>query len=642
MNSFQQQITESSPNVCVPELIRVQAQKNTDRVAIVAPKRTPLTYRCLYDRINQTAATLNSLGISPNDRVAVVLPNSPEMAVAFLAIAATATCAPLNPAYREQEFDFYLSDLNAKALIIQPGVGKPARIVAKQRGILIIELYPSLEAEAGSFTLNCQTTITHNRNSSIRNIQSNNTALVLHTSGTTSRPKIVPLTHLNLCTSANNIRQTLSLSEGDRCLNIMPLFHIHGIVAALLSSLSAGASIVCVPGFYAPQFFSWIEEFQPTWYSAVPTMHQSILSQAEANRDIIDRSKIRFIRSSSASLAPQIMTQLEATFNVPVIEAYGMTEASHQMASNPLPPRERKPGSVGLAAGPEIAIMDEAGHLLSTGEIGEVVIKGNNVTQGYKNNPKTNAEACTNGWFRTGDLGYLDRDEYLFLKGRIKEIINRAGEKISPREVDEVLLEHPAVAQAVTFAAPHTLLGEDVAAAVVLKEGINASELEIKEFAAKKLADFKVPRVVLFLDEIPKGPTGKLQRIGLAKTLELTASNPTAEPVEYALPQTTNEVKLAEIWLQVLRIEKTGIHDNFFQLGGDSILAAQIVNRVREAMQVELSFLIFFQQPTIANMAVKIAQIQAEALESEELRDLLANIEALSEEETQKLLNEMP
>ncbi|MFB2921067.1 AMP-binding protein [Aerosakkonema funiforme] len=630
MNPAKQPIT-------VPELIQAQAQNNPDRIAILAPKRAPLTYGGLRDRIHQTAATLNTLGISPNDRVAVVLPNGPEMAVAFLAIAATATCAPLNPAYREQEFDFYLSDLNAKALVIQSGVGEPAKIVAKERGIPIIELIPQLEAQAGSFRLISENLA--NPTAQIQNPESHHIALVLHTSGTTSRPKIVPLTHSNLCSSASNIRQTLNLSQSDRCLNIMPLFHIHGLIAALLSSLSAGASIVCSPGFYAPQFFSWVEEFQPTWYSAVPTMHQSILAQAEANQEIISHSKLRFIRSSSASLAPQIMAQLEATFNVPVIEAYGMTEASHQMASNPLPPKERKPGSVGVAAGPEIAIMNEAGHLLSTGEIGEVVIKGANVTQGYENNPKANAEAFTNGWFRTGDLGYLDGDGYLFLKGRIKEIINRAGEKISPREVDEVLLEHPAVAQVLTFAAPHTLLGEDVAAAIVLKEGMTTSELEIKEFAAKKLADFKVPRVVLFLDEIPKGPTGKLQRIGLAEKLGLTASNPTADPVEYAPPQTPIEMKLAEIWSQVLGSEKIGIYDNFFQLGGDSILAAQIVNRVREAWEVELSFLIFFQQPTIGNMAIKIAQIQAESLEVEELDDLLANIENLSEEESQNLLN---
>ncbi len=464
--------------------------------------------------------------------------------------------------------------------------------------------------------------------------------MVLHTSGTTSRPKMVPLTHSNLCTSAENISSTLNLVENDRCLNVMPLFHIHGLIGALLSSLNVGASIACTPGFYAPNFFKWVEELHPTWYSAVPTMHQAILARVETNSEIIASSQIRLIRSSSAPLPPRIMTELEQVFNVPVIESYGMTEASHQMASNPLPPFIRKPGSVGIAAGPEVAIMDDTGKLLSSGEIGEVVIRGVNVTQGYENNPQANKTAFTNGWFRTGDLGYLDKDNYLFLKGRIKEIINRGGEKISPREVDEVLLDHPNIDQVVTFAAPHTLLGEDVAAAVVLKQGASLTELEIKEFAALKLADFKIPRVVLFVDEIPKGPTGKRQRIGLAQKLGLTASDPTAT-TEYAPPTTAIEEKLVQIWSKVLGVEKVGINDNFFGLGGDSILAAQIINRVREVLQVELSFLIFFEQPTVASMAIKITQNQAEEVMSEELDDVLNNLESLCESEVEKLLGQM-
>ncbi|HEY9704138.1 MAG TPA: acyl--CoA ligase, partial [Allocoleopsis sp.] len=468
---------------------------------------------------------LRAKGINRQDRVAVVLPNGIEMAVMFLAVTSVAICAPLNPAYRQQEFDFYLSDINAKAVIIQSGKSQEAKLAAESLGIPIIELIPSLEKTAEIFNL-----IGDNQAIASPETETNpeDIALILHTSGTTSRPKIVPLTHFNLCNSAINIRETLQLKSSDRCLNIMPLFHIHGLIGCLLSSLSAGGSIVCTRGFYAPEFMSWLTEFQPTWYSAVPTMHQSILSRIEFDQKSMISSSLRLIRSSSAPLAPQIMTTLETTFNVPVIEAYGMTEAAHQMASNPLPPQIRKPGSVGMAAGPQVGIMDETGNLLAANTVGEVVIKGFNVTSGYENNQIANQEAFNQGWFRTGDLGYLDNDNYLFLQGRIKEIINRGGEKISPREIDEVLLKHPAIAQVVTFAAPHTLLGEDVAVAVVLKHDYTATEMEIKEFVAQKLADFKVPRVVLFLDEIPKGPTGKLQRIGLAEKLGLKASNPTA------------------------------------------------------------------------------------------------------------------
>ena len=327
----------------------------------------------------------------------------------------------------------------------------------------------------------------------------------------------------NVTASAYNIADILALSPDDVCLNIMPLFHIHGLIAAVSASIAAGASVCCTPGFNAFKFFSWFDAAKPTWYSAVPTMHQALLPLAARHQDIIARARLRFVRSSSASLPPQVMTALEETFGAPVIEAYGMTEAAHQMASNPLPPRPHFAGSVGIAAGPDIAIMDEAGALLTPGTIGEVVIRGRNVTAGYENNPKANATAYTNGWFRTGDQGALDAHGYLRLTGRLKEIINRGGEKVSPLEVDAVLMDHPAVQQVVTFGMPHPKLGEEVAAAVVLREGFKLDERALRDFAAERLAPFKVPRHVVFLAEIPKGATGKLQRIGLAAKLGLTA-----------------------------------------------------------------------------------------------------------------------
>ena len=349
-------------------------------------------------------------------------------------------------------------------------------------------------------------------------------ALILHTSGTTSRPKMVPLSQANLAASAANIVATLGLAPSDRCLNVMPLFHIHGLVAPVLATLAAGASVSCSPGFDALRFFSWLSEVKPSWYSAVPTMHQAILARARRNEEAVQANELRFIRSSSASLPPQVMQQLEATFGVPVIEAYAMTEAAHQMCSNPLPPAARKPGCVGPAAGPEVAIKDAAGNTLGAGAEGEIVIRGANVTEGYINNPEANAGAFHDGgWFRTGDQGVMDEDGYVKVTGRLKEIINRGGEKIAPLEIDEVLLDHEAVQQVCAFAAPHPKLGEDVAAAVVLAEGGEASERELRDFAAERLADFKVPRRILFVDEIPKGPTGKIQRIGLAKALGLEA-----------------------------------------------------------------------------------------------------------------------
>ncbi len=502
-------------------LVQLLARGADTARAIGTPGRPWLTHGALRTLAARTVRDLNAMGIGRNDRVAMVLPNGPEMAAAFVTIACAATTAPLNPAYRADEFDFYLSDLNAKALVIQQGMESPARAVAAARNIPIVELVPGEEA-AGDFTLAAPAGMPA-APAHPGEAQPEDIALVLHTSGTTSRPKIVPLRQVNITASAAHIGATLELTADDCCMNIMPLFHIHGLIAAVLSSLAAGGAVSCTPGFNAFKFFAWYDEVRPTWYTAVPTMHQALLSLTARNADTIKRGRLRFIRSSSASLPPQVMTAVEEAFGVPVIESYGMTEAAHQMASNPLPPRPHYAGSVGIAAGPEVAIMDEQGNILPPGGLGEIVIRGRNVTAGYENNPDANAKAFTNGWFRTGDEGTLDAEGYLRLTGRLKEIINRGGEKVSPLEVDTVLMDHPAVAQVVTFAMPHSKLGEEVAAAVVLREGQTLDEHALRDFCATRLAPFKVPRKIVFLPEIPKGATGKLQRIGLAEKLGLSA-----------------------------------------------------------------------------------------------------------------------
>lgn len=479
--------------------------------------RPSLTFGALRDLCARTVAALNGLGIGRGDRVAIVLPNGPEMAGAFLAIGSGATTAPLNPAYRAEEFTFYLTDLRAKALVVLHGMASDAREVAARLSIPVLDLIPG-EA-AGDFTLEGG----EPGNAAKPGLAwPEDEALVLHTSGTTARPKIVPLTQANICASARNIARTLELGPDDACLNIMPLFHIHGLMAAVLATVGAGASVVCTQGFDALRFFRWLDEERPSWFTAVPTMHQAILGRAERNADVIARARLRFLRSSSASLPGPVMQQLEQVFSAPLVEAYGMTEASHQMCSNPLA-GPRKPGSVGMAAGPDVAVMDDDGALLPPGQVGEVVIRGPNVTAGYEANPEANAKAFTKGWFRTGDQGAFDADGFLTLTGRLKELINRGGEKVSPLEVDGVLSGHPAVAQALCFAIPHPKLGEEVGVAVVLREGMACGERELREFAALHLADFKVPRKVVFLDEIPKGATGKLMRIGLAEKLGLTA-----------------------------------------------------------------------------------------------------------------------
>ncbi|ODV09574.1 MAG: AMP-dependent synthetase [Rubrivivax sp. SCN 70-15] len=489
-----------------------------DAIAIAAPGRPALDYRGLRAQVAATTAALNAAGIGRNDRVAIVLPNGPEMATCFLACASAVTSAPLNPAYRADEFEFYLDDLQAKALIVERASTSPAVEAARKLGVKLIELTVAEGAAAGRFSLDAGPAAPC---ASAGPSRAEDLAMVLHTSGTTSRPKRVPLSVANLCASAGHIATTLQFTTRDVGLNIMPLFHIHGLIAGLLAPVSAGSQVFCTPGFNALRFFKWMDEANPTWYTAVPTMHLAIASRGRHNAEVLARHPLRFVRSSSAAMPPQLIQQLEEMFKAPLIESYGMTEAAHQMASNPLPPLARKPGAVGRAAGPEIRIRGEGGEWLGPGEVGEVVIRGPNVTAGYENNPKANAEAFVDGWFRTGDQGVMDADGYLSITGRLKEIINRGGEKVSPREIDEILLDHVSVAQVVVFGAPHKRLGEEVAAMVVLHEGHECSERELQQFVAQRVAGYKVPKKIVFVDELPKGATGKLQRIGLAQRIGL-------------------------------------------------------------------------------------------------------------------------
>jgi oxalate---CoA ligase len=603
-----------------------------------------MTYGQLVGQVEYVGEFLRRLGIRRTDRVAIALPNGPEMAAAFLGVASYSTCAPLNPSYRQDDFNFYLADLGVKAIVLPAAKDVPARQVATRLGLTTIDLEPSLTDVAGNFTLRTPRGEDHRANGlpdcDVQRSRdwgtANDIALVLHTSGTTSRPKQVPLSHGNLCASAGNITAVLALSPEDRCLNVMPLFHIHGLVGVLLSSIAAGGSVVCSAGYDDRTFSGMLSDFEATWYSAVPTIHQSILAQAKDQPASSAGRRLRFIRSSSSALPPTVMTELEKVFGVPVIEAYGMTEASHQMASNPLPPAKRKPGSVGMPAGPQMAIMDDRGNLLAPEETGEIVIRGANVTAGYFNNPTANAASFTYGWFRTGDLGRMDCDGYIYILGRTKEMINRGGEKISPREIDEALLEHPAVLQAVAFAVPHPTLGEDVAAAVVLRAGMILSEKDLRDFAFTRLADFKVPSKIIFVDAVPKGPTGKVQRIGLYEQLAPLIHE------EYAPPDGPVENKLAALWRELLSLPRVGRNDNFFVCGGDSLLAVRLVSRVRSDLHVDLSLPSLFHQPTLHALAALIgADLQAATLADErEIAAELSELEGISDEEAERLLAE--
>jgi acyl-CoA synthetase (AMP-forming)/AMP-acid ligase II len=588
--------TPTLPFSCLPHLLQHHARRIPDAPAILAPGHVPLTYGHLHRHIEHTGHTLRAMGIGRHDRVVVVLPNGPEMAVAVLAVAASAVCVPINPAYQADELHRYFAHLRPCALIIQAGSDSPARCVALSRGVRVIELSTASSAEAGLFTL----TGVRVDAQSDEGVSPGHVAVLLLTSGTTARPKIVPQTHANICASAYSSVAAWRLSETDRCINMLPLFHGHGLHNTVMASLAAGASVVCTPGWNANGFFAWLSSFQPTWYSAVSTIHQAILGQVRHHRQQLANFRLRFIRSGSAPLPANILMQLESTFEAPVIEYYAMTETtSTPIACNPLPPAQRKGGSAGKTVSLDVAIMDEAGALLTNSQTGEVVVRGAGVMSGYDGDPIATEAAFAGDWFKTGDVGFFDDDGYLFLAGRLREIINRGGEKVAPQEVDEVLLKHPAVAESVTFAVPHATLGEDVASAVVLRPHGVATPKELRLFAIGRIADFKVPRRVLILSTIPKGPTGKVQRIGLATKLGLAASTPQA----FVSPQTPFEKALARVWAEVLGIERIGIYDDFFASGGDSLLAAHVLARIYDEMHLEVDVSRFIEGPTVAELA---------------------------------------
>jgi acyl-CoA synthetase (AMP-forming)/AMP-acid ligase II/acyl carrier protein len=581
------------------ELLDYQHQHRPETSAVESVGGAAFTYAQLAKQAETTRLLLRDAGVAVDDAVALVLPDGPLTAAAFVTVATAAATAPLNPTYTAAEFDFYFEQLSVRAVIVPQGAAGEAVRAAHGRNLTVLEL---IEHPAGGFTLRADRAAAPAADAAVT---STSVALLLHTSGTTAKPKVVPLTHANLCASARNIANALGLTDADRCLTVMPLFHVHGLIGALLSTLTSGGSVVCAPGFQSPRFLDWLGQVRPTWFTAVPTMHQAILERIALQGGPRVGSSLRFIRSCSAALPPPVMARLERTFDVPVVEAYGMTEASHQIATNPLPPAIRKPGSVGLPSGTEIAVLTEDGRQLAAGEVGEIAVQGLNLTAGYLNHPAANASAFTNGWFRTGDQGYRDADGYVFLTGRLKELINRGGEKISPREIDDVLLTHPAVQQAVAFGIPDARLGEVVGAAVVLREKSAVTEQALREFVAARLTFFKVPKRVVFVEQLPKGPTGKLQRIGLAARLGIGMEGaPAVEPSSDIVDLVVDRV--TAIAGEVLEIADVPAAASFLESGGDSVLATQFVSRLRDAFDVELSLLEVFDAPSLVALSAVI------------------------------------
>ena len=561
-----------------------------------------MTYGMLWACAKDTVRALRSVGVGRSDRVAVVLPDGPEAAAAIVSVASGAVCAPLNPSFTADEWQRYFDELRIAALVTRPDIDSAGRAVALARGIPVLDLSPPPRAAPGLFGITVPAT---RRGSADGFASATDDALILLTSGTTSRPKTIPLTHASVCLSAYNVGAAIALEAEDRLLSVLPFFHGHGLISGVIATLAAGSSVICTRGFDTAAFFGWLTEFRPTWYTAVPAIHRAVLSEAERHKARARQSSLRLIRSASSTLPAKLLCGLETLFGVPVIDTFGMTEAATQIAANPLD--RRKLGSVGRSAGAEIRIQDADGRRLSSGERGEIALRGPTITRGYDNDAAATRDAFRNGWFRTGDLGYLDQEGYLFIVGRIKEVINRGGQKVAPGEVEEALLSHPDVIEAAAFPVPHTRLGADVAAAVVLRPEATANAKKLRDFVRKRLAGFKVPGLIRIVPAIPKGAGGKIRRGELATALALTPTTaPERRGRKMAAPRSDLERQIAKIWTDLLDVDPIAIDRDVFALGVDSITVTQMVSRLREHFGVDFSFKDIFDAPTVAALAARL------------------------------------
>jgi acyl-CoA synthetase (AMP-forming)/AMP-acid ligase II/acyl carrier protein/NRPS condensation-like uncharacterized protein len=565
-----------------------------------------MTYRALWISTEDTLRELRSLGVGRGDRVAVALPDGPEAAVTMLSIAACAVCVPLNPGFTADECQSYFAELGVAALITRLDANSASRAAALALRIPVVDLPASPRGGFGPFDIVGK----RKRRISEGDFASGtDDAFILLTSGSTSRPKMVPLTHASVCLSAHNVGASIALEARDRLLSVLPLYHGHGLISGILGALAAGSSAVCTSGFNAAAFFEWLNEFRPTWYTAVPLIHQAVLSEGNGRRHDAQRSSLRLIRSASSTLAPKVLCGLESLFGVPVIDTFGMTEAATQIAANPL--GRRKLGSVGRPAGAEIAILDGEGRRLSPGEHGEIALRGPTITRGYYNNAAATQSAFRGGWFRTGDIGYLDAEGYLFIVGRINEIINRGGQKIAPAEVEQVLLSHPDVVEAAVFSVPHKRLGEDVAAAVVLRPHAKISGQKLRAFVRERQAAFKVPGPIQIVRQIPKGPGGKIKRSALAAALSMQEPTARAERGgKMASPRSGLERQLAKIWEEILECDQIGIDQDIFALGADSLAIMQVISTLRKRFGVHFILKDIFDTPTVAALAIRLETLE--------------------------------
>ena len=587
-------ITHGGP-LTLLELLEAHARSRGSLPALLAPERPPLTYRALLDQVERTGAALAAIGLRRGSRVALALPNGPELAAAIVSTMSWSTCAPLNPAYDEDLSRYLLAKMRAAAVVVNEAADLPAAHAARSLGVPIVRLSFARGEPAGTFALSADMP---GGAATCERTDPEDCVLLLHTSGTTAKPKLVPLTQSSQIEAFLFRAKFLRLVPEDRCLCVAPLFTASGIKRNLGTALAAGSSVVCTPGFDTDEFFSWLETFRPTYYTGAPTVHRAVLAALERRSDALQHS-LRYVLATSASLPEAEQERLERALGVPVLQAYAMTEGGG-IAHDPLPPVRRRSASVGLPAGCEVSVLGAAGTFLPAGEVGEFAVRGGDVFAGYEDDPEANAAAFHQGWFRTGDLGHLDEDGYLYIVGRIKELINRGGLKVSPSAVDAALMQHPDVIDAAAFGVPHPTLDEDLVAAIVPRADASVSEQELRDFLLQRLAGYMVPSRILIEAELPKNALGKVRRTALAERFEADRRSP------FMAPRDAHEELVAGFFSQALAGAQVGALDNFFDLGGDSLSGAQVVTRANLALGVNLPVESLFRRPTVAGFAAEL------------------------------------
>jgi len=583
------------------EVVRHWAGEAPQSPALLQFGRSPLTFGDLLGSADAMGNTLNGWGFGRNDRIAVVHSGGRDMAAAIIGIWSYATPVPLNPDITLGEIAIQLRDMRVKAVAILADMDTPARRAAADLDLPILDLRPD---ERGAMSLTATTRADAPARTNAGPVQPDDIIAVLGTSGTTSHSKIVPIRHRQL-TARNEIASAdLGLTPDDRGLNMLRLYHSGGLGQGISTPLIVGSSVAVLTDFSVDGIFEALDKEEVTWCAAPYAVYHAIHPHLAAYRPAIERiaSRIRFMRSGTGPLNTAVAEEVESAFGVPIVVTYGTSEAGSSATDSVDHPRPDR-NSVGKPAHDGVAIIDETGNPVAQGTTGEIAVRGPTVFDGYENDDAANRIAFTGDWYRTGDLGYLDKDGYLFVTGRIKEMINRGGQNITPIEIDDALLAHPDIVAASAFPMPHPTLGEDVAAVVVSREGASVDRKALTQFLRGRLADYKVPRQLFVATEIPKGPTGKVQRHKLAEVFASTSNRRTAAATAPNRSVSDLESQLQSLWSTALGRGHVGLDEDFFELGGDSLQAVELFLRIEETLGHPLPRSVLFEAGTVAAMA---------------------------------------